>query len=194
MTDDTALLDANVLYSAQMRDILLQLAVTSLFRARWTADIHREWMEALLENSPDIKRDNLEKTRGKMDKFVPDALITGYEGLIDELSLPDPNDRHVLAAAIRGECNVIITQNLKHFPKEDVAPHGIEVLCPDDFLSDLLHLFPKKVCASVRNVLKRLKNPPYTPEQYLTNLKKNKLSKFASNLEQCPQFIANPTP
>jgi hypothetical protein len=76
------------------------LAVEDLFRAKWTADIHREWMESLLRNEPHRDRTMLERTRTLMDTAVRDALITGYEALVDKLNLPDPNDRHVLAAGM----------------------------------------------------------------------------------------------
>ncbi len=100
MSTYTALLDANVLYPAPLRDLLLQLAVTDLFRAKWTAEIHREWIEALLRKEPHRDRARLERTRDLMDSSTRDCLVTGYEALIPSLQLPDPNDRHVLAAAI----------------------------------------------------------------------------------------------
>jgi len=117
MSTYTALLDANVLYPAPLRDLLLQLAVTDMFRAKWTSDIHREWMEALLRNQPHRDRAKLERTRDLMDSSTRDCLVTGYEALISSLHLPDPNDCHVLAAAIVGRCDAIITQNLKDFPE-----------------------------------------------------------------------------
>mgnify|MGYP000349331587 CR=1 FL=1 len=83
MSQVTALLDANVLYPAPIRDILMQLAVEDLFRAKWTADIHREWIEALLRHEPHRDRAALERTRTLMDTAVRDALITGYEVLIE---------------------------------------------------------------------------------------------------------------
>ncbi len=90
MSDYSALLDANTLYSAPMRDLLLQLAVTDLFKAKWTADIHREWIEALLRNEPHRNRAALERTRDMMDRATRDCLVTGYESLIPSLTLPDP--------------------------------------------------------------------------------------------------------
>ncbi|MFD2252423.1 hypothetical protein FHS82_004110 [Pseudochelatococcus lubricantis] len=100
MSRYTALLDANVLHPAPLPDLLLQLAVTDLFKARWTADIHREWIEALLRNEPARNRTALERTRDLMDKATRDCLVEGYHALIPALTLPDPDDRHVLAAAI----------------------------------------------------------------------------------------------
>ncbi len=114
------LFDANVLYPAPMRDLLLQLAVTDIFRARWTADIHREWTDALLLNQPCRDRAALGRTRDKMDTATRDCLVTCYHSLIPSLQLPDPDDRHILAAAIVGRCDAIVTQNLQDFPDE---PH-----------------------------------------------------------------------
>jgi hypothetical protein len=85
----------------------MQLAVTDLVRAKWTADIHEEWITALLESQPHRRRADLERTRSLMDSAVRDCLVMGYAGLIPSLSLPDPDDRHVLAAAIVGRCDVI---------------------------------------------------------------------------------------
>ncbi len=99
--------DANVLYPAELRNLLMHLAMTGLFRARWSAGVHEEWITALLRNRPDLSREKLERTRKLMDKHAPDALVTGYEDLIEGLQLPDPGDRHVLAAAIRGRADVI---------------------------------------------------------------------------------------
>ncbi len=107
----TALLDANVLYPAVTRDILMRLAVTDIYKARRSNDIHREWIENLLENEPKRERAKLERTRELMDLNVRDALVTGYEPLISGIvGLPDPGDRHVLAAVIVGRCDVIVTR------------------------------------------------------------------------------------
>ena len=107
-----------------MRDIFLQLAVDDLFRAKWTADIHREWINALLRNESHRDRATLERTRDRMDQATRDCLVTGYEPLIPALDLPDPDDRHVLAAAIVGRCDVIVTCNVRDFPEDAVAPYG----------------------------------------------------------------------
>ena len=189
MSDVTALLDANVLYPAPIRDILLQLAVEDLFRAKWTADIHREWIEALLRNEPHRDRAALERTRTLMDTAVRDALITGYEALIETLVLPDPDDRHVLAAAIVGRCDVIVTQNLQDFPEAVLKPYGIETQHPDDFLVNHLHLAPGKFCVAVRKVRARLKNPPYSVEDYLATLTRQGLVVTVAELEQFAELL-----
>ena len=117
----TAFLDANILYPAPIRDIFLQLAADNLFRAKWTSEIHREWINALLRNEPHRDRAALERTRDLMDRAALDCLVTGYETLIPALDLPDPGDRHVLAAAIVGHCDLIVTFNTKEFPESAIA-------------------------------------------------------------------------
>jgi hypothetical protein len=97
----TAFYDASVLYPAELRNLLMHLALTGLFRAKWSNAVHEEWIAALLRNRPDLTRQKLERMRVLMDKHAADALVSGYETLIEGLHLPDPKDRHVLAAAIR---------------------------------------------------------------------------------------------
>ena len=92
--------DACVLYPAPLRDFLMWLGLSGLFRARWSTQIHEEWQRNLLKNRPDLTREQVNRTAELMDLAIPDALVTGHEDLIAGLSLPDENDRHVLAAAI----------------------------------------------------------------------------------------------
>ena len=184
MTRYTALLDANILYSAPIRDIFLQLAVSDVFRVRWTADIHREWIDALLRNEPHRSRTVLERTRSLVDRSTRDCLVTGYESLIPTLDLPDPDDRHILAAAIAGRCDAIVTANLQDFPNVVVNPYGIEVQHPDEFLFNHLELAPGIFCDAVRKVRARLKAPPLTVEEYLANLSKQGLVATATELER----------
>ena len=186
----TVLFDANVLYPAPIRDLLMQLALSDLFRARWTEQINDEWIEALLRKEPDRDRQKLERTRALMNKAVRGCLVESYEGLIPSLiGLPDKNDRHVLAAAIAGHCNCIVTQNLKDFPDEALAPYGIEIQHPDEFLSNLINLSPGAFCASVQKVRARLKNPPYTVAEYLDVLRNAGLIATASELAEFDQLI-----
>jgi predicted nucleic acid-binding protein len=189
MSHYTALLDANVLYPAPLRDLLMQLAVTDLFRAKWTADIHREWIDALLENQPHRNRADLERTRDLMDRHTRDCLVTEYEPLIASLALPDPDDRHVLAAAIAGRCDVIVTQNLKDFPEDVLASFGIEAQHPDEFLSNHLNLAPGIFCISVQKVRHRLKNPTYTVDEYLDNLTRQGLVGTVAELKTFAQLL-----
>lgn len=178
----TVLLDANILYSAALRDILLRLAVTDLFRVKWTADIHKEWMDNLANDRPDISRNKIEALRLQMDSHARDPLVEGYADLISSLSLPDDDDRHVLAAAIVGRADLIVTRNLRDFPAEALAPYGIEAQHPDVFLRHQFDLAPALVCAAIQELRSGLKNPPRTVDQYLANLERHGLYEFVGAL------------
>lgn len=183
MSQYTVLLDANVLYPVPMRDLLMQLAVTDLFRARWSPDIHREWIEALLREQPHRDRASLERTRYLMDRYTRNALVTGYEALVPALALPDPDDRHVLVAAITCRCDVIVTQNLKDFPDDALAPFGIEAQHPDTFLCNQMSLASGLYCTAVQKVRARLRNPPFSVEDYLDTLTRQGLVATAAELQ-----------
>ena len=134
------LVDACVLFSASLRDLLMHLAIDGLIRPRWTNEIHNEWVEAVLKSRTDLSRQKLHRTRDLMNSHVVDALITGYESLIPTLSLPDPDDRHVLAAAIHAGATDLLTFNLSDFPPDILARHGVDVWHPDDFLLRLFQI------------------------------------------------------
>ena len=170
------LFDACVLYSAPLRDLWMWLATTtSLFEPRWSAEIHREWMSHVLANRPDLSAERIERTRMLMDTKVEDCLVTGYEGLIDGLTLPDPDDRHVLAAAIHAQATLILTFNLRDFPDDILAPYGIQAQHPDEFLCILLEGDPESVCAAAEEHRQALKSPPKTREQYLETLTETRI-------------------
>jgi hypothetical protein len=124
----------------------------------------------------------LERTRELMDSATRDCLVSGYESLIPSLELPDSEDRHVLAAAIVGHCDVIVTQNLKHFPDAALAPYGIDVQHPDEFFCNHLNLAQGLFCSAIQRVRHRLKNPPYTINEYLDTLTQNGLVATAAEL------------
>ncbi len=160
----------------------MHLALTGLFRATWSAGVHEEWICALLRNRPDLSRERLERTRMLMDQHASDALITGYEDLIPGLQLPDPNDRHVLAAAIRGRADVIVTANLRDFPAETLAEFGIDAQHPDEFVLHLIDLAPGIVAEAAQHHRESLKNPPKTVDEYLTTLEALGLTQTVSAL------------
>jgi len=180
----TAFYDANVLYPAELRNLLMHLAMTGLFRARWSAGVHVEWITALLRNRPDLSREKLERTRMLMDKHAPDALVTGYEDLIEGLQLPDAGDRHVLAAAIRGRADVIVTANVRDFPADALTPFEIEAQHPDEFIAHLLDLAPGAVLEAARRHRDSLKNPAKTVAEYLLTLEAQGLTQTASVLRE----------
>ena len=124
-----------------------------------------------------------------MNKAVPECLVTGYEGLIDRITLPDPDDRHVLAAAVHCQAGVIVTFNRKDFPTEAVAPYGIEVQHPDDFVSHLLDLDAAGVCAAVRDQRQALKNPPKSVRELLDTLLAQQLAGTVAVLESMQELL-----
>lgn len=189
MSNFVAVYDACVLYPAPLRDLLLRLALTDRFRARWTDAIHDEWIAAVLEARPDLRPEQLQRTRELMNTAVPDCLVTGYEGLIDQIELPDPDDRHVAAAAVRCQAGVIVTCNLKDFPAEALAAYGIEVQHPDDFVCHLLDLDPGGVCAAVRDQRQSLRNPPKSVREMLDTLLSQQLAGTVAALEGMQQLL-----
>lgn len=118
-----------------------------------------------------------------MDLHAPDALVTGYEDLIEGLKLPDPNDRHVLAAAIRARSAVIVTMNLKDFPAESLASFGLEAQHPDEFVGHLLDLSTEVVVEAARLHRASLKNPPKSAEEYLEVLHRHELTQTVAVLK-----------
>ena len=157
------------MYPFMLRDILMWLAISEpkLFRAKWSETIHHEWMTALKRDHPTV---NVAHIRNRMDQAVDDCLVEGYEPLIEGLSLPDPGDRHVLAAAIVCNADVIVTDNLKDFPLEALEEYGIEAQSPDEFVRNLLDLSPASVVSACNDARINLKKPPFTEEEYLVRL------------------------
>jgi hypothetical protein len=167
--------DACVLYPAPLRDLLVQLATVRIFQAKWTELIHDEWTRNLLIKRPDLNVDRLARLRILMNENVPDALVTDFEHLIPSLELPDLDDRHVLAAAIIANANIIVTFNLKDFPASILDRYGIVAKHPDVFLRDLIEQNPEQVLEAVETIRSRLKNPPQTFNNYLETLVKQGL-------------------
>lgn len=180
----TAVYDACVLYPAPLRDFLMWLALSGRFRARWTLEIHQEWKRNLLKNRPDLKAEQLDRTSDLMDQAIPDACVTGYDNLIEGLSLPDANDRHVLAAAIRCSASVIVTFNQKDFPASKLDEFGIEAQHPDEFVDNLFDLDPAAVVAAAQRQRQQLKMPPMDVDPYLELLMRQGLVQSVKALNQ----------
>ena len=177
------LLDACVLYPAPLRDLLMWSASTGLFSARWSADILAEWTENLVRNRPDLKRDRLKRTCAEMNRAVPDAMVTGYESLVPTLTLPDADDRHVLAAAIACGAEVILTLNLKDFPPEQL-PSGIVALAPDPFLVQVFELNSAALLHTMVEHRASLTRPPKTSEEYVKSLRHGGLVELAGRVTE----------
>ncbi|WP_232487593.1 PIN domain-containing protein [Burkholderia ubonensis] len=131
----TALLDACVLFPIAVADSLMSLATAGLFAAKWTQRIEQEWITNLEELRPELKG-RLEVRRDGMREATPDWEVneSAWAPLVGNMKLPAPDDQHVLAAAIAGHADCIVTANLRDFPAEFVSPYGIEVIHPDRFI------------------------------------------------------------
>jgi len=171
----TVVYDANVLYPNTLRDLLIRIAQSGTVQAKWTDAILDEMIFALRRNRADIPEEKLQRLRDLMTRAVRDCLVTGYEPLIDGLKLPDPDDRHVLAAAIKAGAQVIVTRNLKDFPEFDLAPWNIEAKSPDAFILDQVHINVQTVAASVRQIADSRTNPPEAIDDVLTQLERDGL-------------------
>lgn len=178
----TALYDANVLHPASLRDLLIRLGQTGLFRARWTDWILDEMISSILSRRPDLNPDRLNRTRRLMCEAVADCLVTGYEPLIEGLTLPDPDDRHVLAAAIRCSAGVIVTSNLDDFPSDRLQPFNIEAQSPDYFVLNLLELAPGRVATVIQQQASALSDPPQAIGELLDRLSANGLPRSVVTL------------
>lgn len=185
----TVILDACVLYPAPLRDFLLELAGGGIFRARWTDRIHDEWIENLLVKRPELDRVRLARTRRLMNDTVLGSLVEGYEDLIESIELPDRDDRHVLAAAIRGGADGIVTFNLKDFPRPVADKYGLDIIHPDDFLQQQFGLDAAAVVIAARNCRGRLKNPPKAAAEYLGTLEAQGLPLLVAELRPFADVI-----
>jgi predicted nucleic acid-binding protein len=179
-----AIYDACVLYPAPVRDLLLEVAGAGLVSAKWTKEIESEWIRNLHANRPDIPLQFLQETADKMIEFLPDCLVKNYTNLSSGLKLPDENDKHVLAAAIKSHAQAIITFNLKDFPEIVLNEFDIEPIHPDTFLINQFDLSPGIVVSIARKIRTSLKKPSMTAQRYLDNLAKVGLPAFAQRIEE----------
>lgn len=180
----TVIYDACVLYPAPLRDFLMRLALTDLYRARWTDTIHDEWMRNVLKQRPDLKLEHLERTRTLMNAHVRDCLITDFEYLIESISLPDNHDRHVVAAAIHCDASLIVTSNLKDFPSSQLERYSLMAQHPDDFAVHLMNLNADKICEAASRHRRSLKNPAKNIDEYLDTLLRQGLIQTVAQLRK----------
>ncbi len=171
----TVVYDANVLYPNTLRDLLIRIAQSDTVQAKWTDAILDEMAGALRRNRPDIPAAKLDRLRELMNRAVRDCLVVGYEPLIEGLKLPDPDDRHVLAAAIKAGAQVIVTRNLRDFPASDLAQWEIEAKSPDAFVMDQMGINVQAVAASVRQIADSRTHPPESVEDILSQLERDGL-------------------
>nr|WP_292345916.1 PIN domain-containing protein [Mesorhizobium sp.] len=176
-------MDACVLYPAPLRDLLVELAAGGgLYRAKWTEQIHDEWIRNLLQNRPDLKPEQIYRTRDLMNRAVLDCLVDGYQDLLPSLALPDENDRHVLAAAIVSAFDAIVTFNFRDFPKPVLDKYQLDLIHPDDFIFQQFGIDNAAVLVSVQRCRARLRNPPRSAAEYLDTLERQGLPKTVGHL------------
>jgi len=175
-----AVLDACVLYPAPLRDLLLSLASAGLYQARWTRTIQDEWIGNLLRHRPDLQPEALNRTAALMSEAIEDCLIENFEHLIDTITLPDPDDRHVIAAAIASEADAIVTFNIKDF----AGIPEITVQHPDDFLVSRFSYDETTALEAIRDLRQRLRSPPKTSHQLLATYERQGLPRFSRILQR----------
>lgn len=176
------LYDANVLYPSALRDLLIRVAQAGLVQAKWTDQILDEVFDNLAANRPDLDVLRLARTRDLMNRAVRNCLVTGYEALIEAIELPDPGDRHVLAAAIKAHAQVIVTRNLKDFPPAALEQWDVEAKSADDFILDQIDLDRDAVYVAVQRIADSRGNPPATFADVLAMLERDGLVESAAAL------------
>lgn len=149
----------------------MRIAIAGIVRARWSERILDEMVTSIIRNRPDLDPDALNRTRELMCATVPDCLVSGFEPLIPGVDLPDANDAHVVAAAIRAGAQAIVTFNLRDFPDHDLEGWNIEAKHPDEFVLDSLDLAPGLVVQCVTEQAAALRNPPQSVDELLETLR-----------------------
>lgn len=163
----TAVLDACVLHPVFVRGVLLWFAAERLYRPLWSADILDEWQRSLARKFPELAAEQIAQHRLVMETAFEDAMVTGHQPIAQGLTLPDPDDRHVLAAAIVGRADAIITANLRDFPDEQILPFNVEAIHPDDFIVNAIDLDTGKALAALRRHREALTKTTPNPADYL---------------------------
>ena len=176
--------DACVLFPAPLRDFLLRLAQEGLVQAKWSAHILDECFDSIRRQRPDLSPERLLRTRNLMEQAARDCLVSGYEKLVETLELPDPGDRHVLAAAIQARAQIILTWNQKDFPNAVLAEYGVKALDPDQFVLGLAELNPQPLYEVLRKQAEGLRKPPGSVNDVLDTLEKQGLNHSVAKLRK----------
>lgn len=171
-------LDTNVIYPLWIRDLLMWFAYYELYTPKWSRNIFDEWISVMIRKG--IDKNEAQKRAEKMNLAFPDALVKNYEPLIDTLKLPDSDDRHVLAAAIKTNADLIITNNLKDFPDDYLSIFGLKAKMPDDFFTDIIDLNHDLSLQAFRRLVLNKRNPPYNEYDILDIFRNNGLKDTAN--------------
>lgn len=176
----TAVLDTNVIFPIVIRDLLFWLAHYELYTPKWSVHIFDEWKDVMLRREIPILE--AEKRIQRANLAFPDALVHNYEPLISTLQLPDPKDCHVLAAAVKINANIIVTNNLKDFPESYLDTFGLKAKSADDFLTDIIDLNPDQAIAAFKEMVLNRRNPVMDEFEVLDSLRKSGLLDTANYL------------
>lgn len=176
--------DACVLHPAPLRDLLLRVARTGIVQARWSRTILDECFSSIVRERPDLDPARLARTRALMEDAFPEAIVSDFESLIEAIELPDVDDRHVVAAAIRSGAQAIVTFNRKDFPPDVLGSYDVEVKHPDEFVLDCLDLVPALVANCVRDQASALRNPERSVNEVLVDLRGGGLVQSVARLNE----------
>jgi len=174
--------DACILYPFHLRNIVVQIAVDRLVGARWTDEIHDEWIRSVVANMPAIPIERLQITRRLMNDALPGAMVTGYQRHIQTVTLPDPDDRHVVAAGIAGGASIVLTWNLRDFPAREMKKHGLRRQTPDAFLVDLCDQAPDLTLASLANARRNLSKTRVSASDFVDIVKNQGLIRLSAQI------------
>jgi predicted nucleic acid-binding protein len=172
-------LDACVLVPVALADTLLRIAERDIYRPLWSARIVAEAGGAIEEIHPEIPPEQVQRRFAAMDDTFEDARVDGWEELEGTVVLPDRDDRHVVAAAIRGRADAIVTANVRHYPVGILGPLKLDVIHPDDFLLDQMDLAPRIVLDVLREQAAHTRRPPLTPVDLIARLARAGVPRFA---------------
>jgi len=169
-----------VIFPIEVRDILFWFAHHDLYTPKWSKHIFDEWADVMIRKG--VQKDECEKRLKRANKAFPDALAQNYEPLIQSLDLPDPKDRHVLAAAIKVNANQIVTNNLKDFPSDYLETFGLTAKSADDFLTDIIDLNQGKALEAFQELVLYRRSPDMDEYQVLDRFRRNSLKDTANYL------------
>jgi hypothetical protein len=179
-----AVYDACVLYPFHLRNLLVQCAVDRVVEARWTDEIHDEWIGNLSANNPNVPVRRLRETRDLMNAVLPTATVADYQLIVPAIFLPDPGDRHVVAAAVAADASVIVTWNVRDFPVAELRKHGLKRETPDAFLAGLYELIPDVMIEVAARARRNLRTSRVSAREYMDALRRQRLIRFASKIER----------
>jgi predicted nucleic acid-binding protein len=185
---ETAVLDACVLFRGGVRDFLLWVAEAGAFSPVWSDAIHEEWMRSRRDKFHD-PLPRLNYAREEMEKAFPGANFDPDPRTLSGISLPDPNDIHVVATAVAAHAKFIVTYNVRHFADRVIAPLGLHAETPDELCARLFDKAPTGVIEGARLHRASLKRPSYNPGSYLDHLGSLELERTAGLPRTCQAVL-----